>query len=77
MAYQKIQDLQLSDQPRQILFANFANLDFWLAALFLWMMFFFANLSNADDTCLNKSDTIALSVVNLNFLIKVRVDLCW
>jgi hypothetical protein len=38
------------------------------------MMFFFANLSNAEDTCLNKSDTIALSVVNLNFLINVRVD---
>jgi len=34
------------------LLTNFANLDFWLEAFFLWMIFFFAKRSNIEDTVL-------------------------
>ena len=48
-----------------------------LAALFLWMIFFFASLSIMDVTVFNSSVASLLSVVCFNFLIKVRVVLCW
>ncbi len=44
-----------------------ANLDFKLAALFAWITFFFANLSNIEATFGNNSTATAFSVMLRNF----------
>lgn len=58
------------------LLTSCANFDFWLAALLLWIILFFANLSIMPETVLKSSSASALSVVDFNFLMKVLVVLC-
>lgn len=53
------------------------NLDFKLAALLSWMIFFFANLSIIEITLANFAEASDLSVAIRNALIALRVVLCW
>lgn len=57
------------------LFTYFVSLDLLLEALFLWITFFFANLSNMPETCFNNEAASSLSVVFFSLLMKVRVVL--
>jgi len=55
----------------------FVSFDLRLEALFLWIMFFFTNLSIIEETNTNREPASFLSVVSLSFWIAVRADLCW
>lgn len=56
-----------------IVFTRFANFDFRLEALFLWMIFFFANLSSIATTFGNNAAASFLSSVPRNFFTALRV----
>lgn len=55
---------------------SLVSFDFWLAAFFQWMIFFFANLSIIEETSFNKASASAFTVVVRSLLMNVRVVLC-
>ena len=57
------------------LFTCLANFDLRLAALFLWIIFLFVNLSSIDSKVGSNANASFLFEVSLSFLIALRVVL--